>query len=461
MPRVRSIAALVLAATAACGGESGTTAPAGDVRVGTPLTAQAAVVGTAFSFDATAGGAAFVDPKRTTLTYRVDFVPAGVFTATNGRVSGTPAAPGVVQARVTAFSALGDSASQTFPIASFAAGLPALQLPATPHSYVVQLPAHFVVPAPGGSAIATDNTGGNPVTDAGATLGRVLFYDRRLSGNDGIACASCHVQQTGFADTARFSLGFRGGRTGRHSMALANARFYQSGRFFWDERAVSLEDQVLRPIQDTVEMGLTLAQLVAKLQATSYYPALFTGAFGTPEITSDRVARALAQFVRAMVSTRARYDSAFNASGQLIPGVLTAEEELGRQVFVGPGRCAPCHTTNAVVSDGVHNTGLDATITDAGAGNGRFKAPSLRNVGVRARFMHDGRFTTLEQVVQFYDQGVQANPGLDPRLRQPMTGGPIRLNLTAQQRSALVSFLRTLTDRSFLEDPRFSSPFTP
>jgi len=132
-------------------------------------------------------------------------------------------------------------------------------------------------------------------------------------------------------------------------------------------------------------------------------------------------------------------------------------------LFNGPAGCAPCHSTVAQISDNVHNTGLDATITDVGAGNGRFKSPSLRNVGVRTRFMHDGRFTTLQQVVEFYDSGVSANPGLDGRLRDtvPFQNQPKRLNLSQAQRDALVAFMHTLTDSTFLTAPKFASPFPP
>jgi cytochrome c peroxidase len=206
-------------------------------------------------------------------------------------------------------------------------------------------------------------------------------------------------------------------------------------------------------------MGLTLEQLQTKLSLTAYYPALFEAAFGSRDITSDRVARALSQYVRALISTDSKFDRAFGANG--VPnfeGTFTAQELLGQQLYSGRAGCARCHGTNAHISDAVHNTGLDASITDAGAGNGRFKAPSLRNVEVRAPFMHDGRFRTLEQVVDFYDRGVQANPGLDPRLRTP-GGQPLRLNLSQQERDALVAFMKTFTDRTFLSDPRLASPF--
>jgi cytochrome c peroxidase len=348
----------------------------------------------------------------------------------------------------------------TTPVAS----VPAPTLPATSFSYsdaANPLPAHFVNAGAGPAAAVSslDNTpAANPITDAGATLGRVLFYDKRLSGNDAASCSSCHMQALGFADTAQLSRGFKGGSTGRHSMGLSNARFYANGHFFWDERAATLEDQVLRPIQDTVEMGMTLPALTTKLAATSFYPALFQAAFGTADVTSDRISRALAQFVRSLVSSRARLDAAFAGNGPPNFAVLTADEQRGQDLFTGSAGCARCHSTVAQIADQARNTGLDATITDVGSGNGRFKAPSLRNVGVRGRFMHDGRFTTLEQVVDFYNSGVQNNPNLDQRLRAP-GGQPLRLNLSDADKRGLVAFLRALTDTTFLKDPRFADPF--
>ena len=340
-------------------------------------------------------------------------------------------------------------------------------LPSAWYSYSdadVSLPPQFVGPGPGGPVVVTDNTPTtNHTTNAGATLGRVLFYDVRLSANDQVACASCHRQAFAFGDTARLSRGFKGGLTRRHAMGLANARFYQRGRFFWDERAATLEAQVLMPIQDTTEMGMTVTNLVSKVGTTKYYPALFQAAFGTPQVTSDRIANALAQFVRSIASYQSKFDQAFvgmGVGGPNFVGALTPDEALGQQLFVGAGRCAQCHATNAQVSDDIHNTGLDAFSADTGAGGARFKAPSLRNIGVRAPYMHDGRFATLAQVVEHYDTGIQPNPNLDRRLRGP-NGAPQRLNLTAQQRAALVAYLNTLTDQTLLTAAKFSNPFPP
>jgi cytochrome c peroxidase len=312
---------------------------------------------------------------------------------------------------------------------------------------------------PGGSAIAADNTPAtNPISDAGATLGRVLFYDTRLSSTGTVSCSSCHIQSLGFGDTARFSRGVAG-VTARHTMSLANSRFYARGHFFWDERANTLEDQVLQPIQNPVEMGETLNGVVTKVAAANFYPPLFNAALGSSAVTSTTISMALAQFVRSMISAGSRFDKAFANGGPPNFAVLTPQEQQGQQIFTGQGGCAACHSTNAMIADNIHDTGLDSTITDVGTGNGQFKVPSLRNVGLRASFMHDGRFQTLQQVVQFYDSGVQPNPNLDRRLRAP-DGTPKRLNLSQGQRDALVAFLNTLTDSTFITAAKFSNPFS-
>jgi len=476
MPHFKLIALITASlALTACAGDVTTSPVAIDTPTVTPNTdpvavvspnvAQAAMVGVPFAYDATKAGAAFSDPRKSGLTYTVSFTPAvSGLSAVNGRIAGTAVAPGVYTVTITARDNGGSSASHSFSIVVFAGALTAPTLPAATLLYddaSNPLPRHFSQAAPNaGSPIGADNTpASNRTTNAGATLGRVLFYDRRLSVNDRVSCSSCHQQHFAFSDTATLSRGFTGGFTGRHSMGLTNARFYASARFFWDERAATLEAQVLQPIQDGIEMGMTLPNALTKLSATTYYPALFTAAFGTSEITTDRVALALSQFVRSLVSVNSKFDRAFGVNG--VPNFaasFTAQELAGQDLFNGRAGCARCHGTNAHISDGVHNTGLDATITDVGAGNGRFKAPSLRNIAVRPPYMHDGRFRTLEQVVAFYDSGVQNNPGLDPRLRGP-GGQPLRLNLSAAERASLVAFMGTLTDNTFLADVRFSNPF--
>ncbi len=349
---------------------------------------------------------------------------------------------------------------------------PFLTLPSTPLNYAAPaLPAHLLAPA----IQAQRNTpANNPVTDWGATLGRVLFYDTRLSLNTTRSCASCHQQSRGFSDPARLSAGFNGGTTARHSMGLVNAAYYPSGRFFWDERAVTLEDQVLIPIQDPVELGMTLSGTVERLSQVDYYPVLFELAFGTPAVTSDRIARALAQFVRSIVSYQTRFDAGRSALagqvnlGQAVFPNYTAQEQLGKALFFDParGNCAACHGTETFTAPRATNNGLDLVPPDPGvagttgtpADAGKFKVPSLRNVALRAPFMHDGRFSTLDQVIGHYSNGVRATANLAPELRRP-DGTPRQANFTPQERDALRAFLETLTDPVLSADPRWSNPF--
>jgi cytochrome c peroxidase len=357
-----------------------------------------------------------------------------------------------------------------------------INLPNIAYDYSsLNLPSHFTTNVPGSplptSINGTDNTPtDNPITDDGATLGRVLFYDKKLSANGTISCASCHKQDQGFSDDAVLSEGFDGGLTRRHSMTLINARFYQRGRFFWDERASTLEEQVLEPFQDPVEMGMTLDQVVDVVQEQPYYPELFEKAFGSEEVTTDRISKALSQFVRSIVSFSSKYDegrSQVTTPGANFPN-FTSEENLGKNIFFSTipndgGACFGCHTTEAFISanPGPQNNGLDAfSTTDFGAGEvftnsifeGRFKTTSLRNVELTAPYMHDGRFTTLEEVVEHYNSGIQDHPTLSPALRDA-NNDPIRLNLTDAEKSALVAFLKTLTDNSVSTEIKWSDPF--
>jgi cytochrome c peroxidase len=337
-----------------------------------------------------------------------------------------------------------------------------LRLPEVAFSYAsVDLPAHFQTPI----AQRFDNTPqSNPITDDGATLGRVLFYDTRLSANNTIACGSCHLQERAFVDPNPVSKGFQGGRTDRHAMNLVNLRYHPRARFFWDERAGNLEEMVLLPIENSVEMGLNPGRLPAILARDSRYPELFRKAFGDPEITRERIGRALAQFVRSMVSYRSKYDQGrvmVKAISDDFPN-YTLQENRGKALFMR--NCANCHLPNQeahFVMTAPANTGLDddPKTTDGGVGDitlnpaelGQFKSPSLRNVEVAAPYMHDGRFTTLEQVLDHYSSGGKNHPNRDIRV-QP-------LNLTSSERAALIAFLKTLTDRAFLTDPKFSDPF--
>jgi len=339
---------------------------------------------------------------------------------------------------------------------------PEPHLPETPYDYLsFTLPPDFSLPP---LSLTQPYPADNPTTNAGAALGRVLFYDRRLSLNQGVSCGSCHRQENGFADPAALSKGFNGGLTDRNSMALANPRFYT--RLFWDLRANSLEQQALMPIQHPVEMGMDLTLMVERLRQTGYYPPLFQQAFGSEEITADRVAKALAQFVRSMYTYRSRYDiGKTNGFADFTP-----QETMGRNLFMGGTiSCNFCHGGANFQNNQALNNGLDSVYTDNGLGAingdagdlGKFKPPTLRNIALTAPYMHDGRFATLEEVVDFYDSGVQHHPNLDDRLAANATTGgpPRRLHLSPEQKAALVAFLKTLTDETFIHDDKFSDPF--
>ncbi len=327
------------------------------------------------------------------------------------------------------------------------------ELPETLYNYASQdLPRYFMN--------APDNVPvNNPVTDAGATLGRVLFYDKKLSANRSIACASCHTQDQGFSDSRQFSEGFEGGLTRRNSMGLANLR-YDRGAFFWDERAATIEEQVLMPIQDAVEMGMDLDDLSARLREQEYYPPLFARAFGNERIDSERIADALAQFLRSMVSYRSRYDEGMTQAGpptNEFPN-FSAEENRGKAIFME--RCNSCHGGPLSASPGARTNGLGDYAGDNGKGEvtgvprdfNQFKSPSLRNIELTAPYMHDGRFASLTEVIEHYSTGVQL-----PRALPGLPSGGFRF--ADDEKESLLAFLLTLTDDSFIADERFSDPF--
>ena len=400
----------------------------------------------------------------------VQLAGCGASTPATPTQDATPLAPTPAVATPTPASAAATSAAAATAVLSAASeAVLSLDLASPPAYANPSLPAHYDL-----VVRALDNTPpGNPVTDRGATLGRVLFHDRNLSVNGAIACASCHRQSSGFDDPARFSTGFSGAAfTTAHAMRLANLRYYAPGSTFWDRRTASVEAQATQPIQHPVEMGFDatqggLAALISRMQSLTYYPELFAWAFGDGAITEDRIQRALAQFERAMVSTDSAWDRGYatvfdpalpdRGLGADLP-TLSAVENRGRRLFMtAPGQggagCAGCHVppTFALAANSRSN-GLDAGETRI------FKSPSLKSVALSGAFMHDGRFATLEQVIEHYDGGVQDGPALDPRL-QVRAGLPRRLNLDAADKAALVAFLRTLTDTTLAADPKFASPF--
>jgi cytochrome c peroxidase len=272
------------------------------------------------------------------------------------------------------------------------------------------------------------------------------------------------VQTHAFVDPNRVSRGYNGGHTDRHAMNLVNLRYQPRARFFWDERGGNLEAMVLMPVVNRIEMGQDLEQLPGIIGRDARYPELFRRAFGDPEITNARIARALAQFLRSLVSYQSKYDEGRAAARSTRDDFInfTAQENRGKALFLR--NCSLCHLPDQeahfVMVEPV-NTGLDEDTAhaDGGVGDitlnpgdlGRFKSPSLRNVEVTAPYMHDGRFSTLEQVMDHYSSGGKKHPNKDVRI-QPM-------RFTDSEKSALIAFLRTLTDRKFLADPKFSDPF--
>ncbi len=334
--------------------------------------------------------------------------------------------------------------------------------------------AHPDLPAPyrDPAVEAIDNARNHPITDAGATLGRVLFFDSHLSVDDRTACASCHLPAWGFTDTAAFSTGHAGARLTRRTMRLANARWYAGPGFFWDRRAPTLEAQATMPIVHPDEMGWDadhggLDALVTKLAALPYYPELFAWAWGDREITVGRVQRSLAMYVRSIVAVRSRWDAGYaqvydptlpdRGLSRDVPG-LTTQENLGRSLFMrthaeGGFGCASCHVPPTF--------SLDATAKSNGITQHEtvvFKAPSLKNVALTGPYMHNGRFPRLALAVAFYGGFFNDGPALDDRLRGP-GGSQLHTPMSGEQREALTAFLRTLTDTTLRHDPRFDTPF--
>lgn len=326
------------------------------------------------------------------------------------------------------------------------------------------------------SYITRNNTPqGNAITNRGATLGRVLFYDKRLSRNSTISCSSCHQQAHAFSDLATASTGVAG-TTGRHSMRLINARFAAEGRFFWDERATSLEDQTTRPIKDHGEMGFSgtegdpeFASLLTKLAAIDEYRVLFAMTFGDAAVTEVRIQRALGQFIRSIQSFDSKYDTgrAQVAADNLAFPNFTAQENAGKQLFLaappnGAG-CAGCHRPPEFDID--PNSRNNGVITKIGGGTDltNMRSPSLRDLlgpGGQSNgpFMHDGSLTTLAAVINHYNLIPGDNTDLDNRLRRP--GGQTQnLNLTQQEKNNMAAFLATLTGSAVYTDARWSDPF--
>lgn len=311
----------------------------------------------------------------------------------------------------------------------------------------------------------------NPLTNTGVQLGRQLFYDNILSLDQSMNCASCHVQAFAFSDTSRFSIGVEGMPGGRQSMAVVNMA-WNTNEFFWDGRAHLLRDQVVKPIQDPLELNQTMESLLNRLNNHPEYPNRFIRAFGTSTITEELLGLALEQFCNSIVSGDSKYDQFLAGSA-----VLTESEERGMDLFFAefnPGfpdisgaDCAHCHGGANFENDQYMNNALDADAdmedlgraeaTEDPADNGKFKVPSLRNIALTPPYMHDGRFNTLEEVVQHYNTGMVMSATIDPALIYPLNNGG--LQLSDQDIQDLVAFLHTLTDETLITNPAFANPF--
>jgi cytochrome c peroxidase len=336
--------------------------------------------------------------------------------------------------------------------------------------------------------ILKDNTTNNPITNSGATLGRVLFYDKNLSKDNTISCSSCHKREFAFGDSKIVSTGVNG-VTGRHSMRLVNSRFANEQKFFWDERATSLENQTTQPIQDHKEMGFSgtngdsnLASLIVRLEALPYYQELFKLTYGDSKITEARLQNALAQFVRSIQSFDSKYDAgrANAANDNAAFANFSALENQGKNLFLGAPQfnasgertgggagCQGCHRAPEFdIDPNSRNNGVVGVAGSTTVDLTNTRSPSLRdllnaNGTLNSQAMHDGSLATLEAVINHYNAipSIAGNANLDPKLRPQ--GQFQKLLLTQNEKDALVAFLKTLTGINIYTDKKWSDPFTP
>jgi cytochrome c peroxidase len=339
-------------------------------------------------------------------------------------------------------------------------GTESLEMPSAPYQYF-------------------DN-GFNGITDQDlkAALGRALFYDRHLSINNSVSCASCHKQAFAFADNVALSRGFENRLTSRNSMPIENLpgqfTFFGGGvNLFWDGRSASLNDLIVRPISNHVEMGISdINSLPAKLQELPYYKDLFKQAYqGDETITLERISESVSFFLQSITANNSKFDKQ-----QRGEKVMNGQELYGMTLFDTKYNCRSCHSlsqsiymgggTGSFETPNFVDIGLEPTATDKGRGvisgnsadNGKFRIPNLHNIALTAPYMHDGRFRTLEQVIDHYSHNINNSSNLDDRLKGP-GGNPIQMNIGDQEKAALIAFLNTLTDAEMIIDPRFSNPF--
>ena len=289
----------------------------------------------------------------------------------------------------------------------------------------------------------------NPGTEAGIALGKKLFFDPILSSNGEVSCASCHQQASSFGDSVAISPGVDGALGNRNANPLINLAW--SDFLFWDGRAASLEEQSLGPIENPLEMNETLENVVLKVQSQEEYPVLFELAFGSSEVTSENIGKAIAQYERTLVSASSPYDEFIVGNRE-----LSTNERRGMDLFFSSRtNCSACHDTILFTDGRFHDIGLDANPSDLGRGaitseagdDGKFKTPTLRNISLTGPYMHDGRFTSLRQVLDFYDRNIQNSPNLSGRLNNLRRNG-----LSGRDKEDIISFLLLLTDQEFVNN---------
>jgi cytochrome c peroxidase len=301
----------------------------------------------------------------------------------------------------------------------------------------------------------------NPLTEEGIALGKKLFFDTILSKDNSQSCATCHDPQKSFTDNLQFSLGVDGIEGDRNSMPLFNLAWNFDERFNWGGDAFGIEAQAFEPVTNPVEMDSKWTDVEQKLQNHPEYSTLFKQVFGTSTIDSTLVVKAIAQFERTLISGNSKFDKYLNGEVSLTP-----EELNGFTIFMDENRgdCFHCHGSNnnpLWTDNQFHNNGLDKTFTDLGLGavtgdpndNGKFKSPSLRNLAFTAPYMHDGRFQTLDEVINHYSEGLKSSPTIDPLMKKIDQGG---VQLTTQDKADLKAFLLTLSDNDFITNPDFN-----
>ncbi len=296
----------------------------------------------------------------------------------------------------------------------------------------------------------------NPLSTEGIALGRKLFYDPILSGDQSQSCASCHQQSRAFSDDKRFSVGIDGIQGEINASAIINLGWNSS--FFWDGRSGSLELQAAEPVINPIEMHADWGNVVERLTQHPKYPSEFKSAFGTDKITKSLVTQAIAQFERTLISNKSRFDLFLQGKAELTPLELA-----GYNLFLSEKtECFHCHGRPLFTDDDFHNNGLDESpnaglegVTGDHTDRGMFRVPTLRNVEFTAPYMHDGRYQTLEQVVNFYSDSIKSSPTVDPLMPNEHGG----FHLTELEKMQLVAFLKTLSDTAFINNPDFSNPF--